>query len=253
MATTLSCLCSSQAYAGEAVTLGASLQLVLMLCLLLMTFAIGLLIYFNNKFYKEKVQSEKEYALLSETHDALLSQKHQWLEQEKYLLQHYESLENRLNARTETVNKVNFDLTKTLEHAQNSDYLLTSLHRAINDSALYVIIIDKHYRICFISQALLDFIGLNAVDVQNQPLRQLEKSICLPEMAPSELVLNSKGRFNTSLKCRDKQEKMHVLPASISLTWSTQKEILHYVLLIEPQLETERQSETADSLTLEEH
>lgn len=219
-------------YASDAPALAVSHSSLLIYALLITLLAIFLALKLHKSFNTKKVHQDKYHSLCS-THDELLTQKHHWKEQEASLHQQIETLEKRLTARTETVNKVNHELTQTLEQRQHYAYLFESQRRVLNSSGQVLLIIDKHYRVCFASQAFLNFTGLLLTDIQDKPIRLLEKHICLPEMANNGLALNEDGWLNTQLKCRDDQDRMHVLNARICLTWSAQKEIVHYVIMIE--------------------
>ena len=227
--------------ADESYTLPVPLSGLLLYALLVSLLAINLAIYLY-KYCQAKKRLSQKYHALNHTHEELLAQKHRWLEQEANLCQHTDTLEKRLTARTETVNKINHELTKTLEQRQHYQYLFDAQARAVNNSELLLLIVDKHYRICFASQAFLTFTGLHPADIQDKPLKQLEKHICLPEMTSNGLSLNKDGWLNTQLKCRDAQDCMHMLNARISLSWSAQKEIIHYVILIDQDKQTKSRS-----------
>ena len=227
------CLClPSVCVADEALSLPVSRSGLLLYALLVSLLAIVLALYLY-KYCQAQKRLGQKYQALNRTHEELLARKHHWLAQEAHFYQHIDTLEKRLTARTETVNKINHELTKTLEQRQQYQYLFNAQGRAVNNSELLLLIVDKHYRICFASQAFLTFTGLHLTEIQDKPLRLLEKHICLPEMMSNGLSLNQDGLLNTQLKCRDAQDDMHVFNARISLSWSAQKEIIHYVILID--------------------
>ena len=170
---------------------------------------------------------------LQTKNDEFLDQKHQWLERETEILNHNLALETRLTARTETVNKVNHELTKALEALHQQNQKLNSLTTALENSQSKILIIDKHYQVCYASKPFLAFTGLSIENIKDQPLKRLEKHICLPEMASNGLTLNKDGLIDTQLKCLDKQGLTHWLDASIALSWSELKEILHYVVIFD--------------------
>lgn len=204
--------------------------------LVLMLSVITIVLY---RYRKQLHYLKKQYENLSDSHEALLEKKYQWHTQEAELIAQNEQLDRRLTARTETVNKINHDLTETLERNQQLEFLNSSLKTALNHNHALVLIIDKHYCIRLCSQGFLDFTGLHLADVQDKPLRQLEKHLCLPEMASERFSLNKEGWLDTQLKCRDTANTLHVLSARISLTWSEQKEINHYVIIIDKQDKSE--------------
>ena len=56
-------------------------------------------------------------------------------------------------------------------------------------------------------------------------------------MASNGLTLNKEGMIETQLKCLDKQGLTHWLDAKIALSWSELKEIIHYVIIFDEQME----------------
>ncbi len=190
------------------------------------------------KLINDRNKLKDSFQQLQTKNDDLLEQKHQWLERESEILNTHADLEKRLTARTETVNKVNHELTKALEKLHQQDQKLSSLITALESSQEKILIIDKHYRVCYASKSFLSFSGLNLTDIKDQPLKRLEKHICLPEMATNGLTLNKDGMIDTQLKCLDNKGLTHWLDAHIALSWSELKEIIHYVIIFEQQEET---------------
>ena len=170
---------------------------------------------------------------LHSKNDEFLDEKHQWLDRETEILNINLELEKRLTARTETVNKVNHELTKALETLNHQAQTLDSLITALESSNSKILIIDKHYRVCFASKNFLEFTGLVLNDIKDQPLKRIEKHICLPEMATDGLTPNKDGLIDTRLKCLDKHGLSHALDARIALSWSDLKEIIHYVIIFD--------------------
>tara|TARA_R110002074_G_scaffold31896_2_gene89055 strand:- start:763 stop:1527 length:765 start_codon:yes stop_codon:yes gene_type:complete len=190
------------------------------------------------KLINDKNTLKDNFQKLRTKNDELLDQKHQWLDQETEIHNINLELEKRITARTETVNKVNHELTKTLETIHQQDQKLNALTTAIEYSHSKILIIDKHYQVCYASKHFLSFTGLALGDIQDQPLKRLEKHICLPEMASNGLTLNKEGLIETQLKCLDKQGLTHWLDVHIALSWSELKEILHYVIIFDDQVDT---------------
>jgi len=197
----------------------------------------GIFLACLKKLIKDRNILNENYQKLRESNDELLTQKHQWQETEVEIINTNMELEKRINARTETVNKVNHQLTKTLEKSHLQEQELNSLITAVESSNSKILIIDKHYRVCFASRQFLQFSGLAISDIKYQPLKRLEKHICLPEMASNGLTLNKEGMIETQLKCLDKQGLTHWLDAKIALSWSELKEIIHYVIIFDEQME----------------
>ncbi len=197
----------------------------------------GIFLIFLKKLIQDRNRLNEHFQNLRSNNDELLIQKHHWQETQAELINTKLELEKRLNARTETVNKVNHELTKTIERAHQQDQTLNSLITAVDNSHSKILIIDKHYRVCFASSAFLAFSGLALTDIKDQPLKRLEKHICLPEMASNGLTLNKDGLIDTQLKCLDKQGLTHWLDARIALSWSELKEILHYVIIFDDLIE----------------
>lgn len=191
------------------------------------------------KLIQSRNKLNENFHKLQTHHDDLLFQKHQWLETETELINTNHDLEKRITARTETVNKINHDLTKSLEQLHQQDQKINSLITALEHSRTKILIIDKHYRVCFASKNFLRFSGLALTDIKDQPLRRLEKHICLPEMASNGLTLNKEGMIDTQLKCLDHSGVTHWLNAQIALSWSDLKEILHYVIIFDDEEEAE--------------
>lgn len=185
------------------------------------------------KLINDRNKLKEHFYQLRSKNDELLDQKHQYLERETEILNRNLELDKRLTARTETVNKVNHELTKALESLHLQNQTINSLNTALKFSHQNIIIIDKHYRVCFASQQFLDFTGLNLVDIQNQPLKRLEKHVCLPEMNSNGLTLNKDGLIDTQLKCIDKEGETYSVDARIALSCSELKEILHYVIIFD--------------------
>jgi PAS domain-containing protein len=198
----------------------------------------GIFLVCLKKLIQERNTLNESFKKLRENNDDLLTQKHQWQETESKIINTNVELEKRLNARTETVNKVNHELTKTLERLHQQDQSLNSLITAVESSHSKILIIDKHYRVCFASRMFLQFSGLYISDIKDQPLKRLEKHICLPEMASNGLTLNKDGLIDTQLKCLDRQGISHWLDARIALSWSDLKEIIHYVIIFDEQEQT---------------
>ena len=193
----------------------------------------GIFLSCIRKLVNDRNKLKDHFYQLRTKNDELLDQKHQYLERETEILNRNLELEKRLTARTETVNKVNHELTKALESLHEQNQTINSLTTGLKYTHQKIIIIDKHYRVCFASKQFLDFSGLNLVDIQNQPLKRLEKHICLPEMASNGLTLNKDGLIDTQLKCLDKEGGTHSVGAQIALSWSELKEILHYVIIFD--------------------
>jgi transcriptional regulator with PAS, ATPase and Fis domain len=193
----------------------------------------GIFLVFIQKIISNKNIVRDKLQKLQTKNDELLNEKHQWLESEVEILNTNVELEKRIVARTETVNKVNHELTKALEALHQQAQTLDSLITALEYSDSKILIIDKHYRVCFASKCFLQFTGLALSDIKDQPLKRLEKHICLPEMASNGLTLNKDGLIDTQLKCLDKQGISHWLDARIALSWSELKEIIHYVIIFD--------------------
>lgn len=189
------------------------------------------------KLINDRNKLKDSFQKLRAKNDELLEQKHQYLERETEILNTNLELEKRITARTETVNKVNHELTKALETLHLKNQTLNSLSTAIENSNSKILIIDKNYRVCFASRKFLEFSGLVISEIKDQPLKRLEKHICLPEMASNGLTLNKDGMIETQLKCLDRQGLTHWLDAKIALSWSELKEIIHYVIIFDEQME----------------
>tara|TARA_R110001592_G_scaffold65156_2_gene200070 strand:+ start:10266 stop:11036 length:771 start_codon:yes stop_codon:yes gene_type:complete len=198
----------------------------------------GIFLACLQKLIQERNNLNESFQKLRSNNDDLLIQKHQWQESDVEIINTNIELEKRIIARTETVNKVNHELTKTLERLHLQDQKLNSLITAVENSNSKILIINKHYRVCFASRQFLQFSGLAINDIKDQPLKRLEKHICLPEMASNGLTLNKDGLIDTQLKCLDKQGITHWLDARIALSWSELKEIIHYVIIFDEQVET---------------
>lgn len=197
----------------------------------------GIFLLCLKKLILDRNLTNENFKKLRAKHDELLDQKHQWLDKEIELINTNLDLDKRITARTETVNKINHELTKALEKTHDQALRLNSLATAIDNSQQKVLIINKHYHVCFASQAFLRFTGLSLINIQGQPLKLLEKHICLPEMASNGLTLNQNGLIDTQLKCLDNQGKTHWLNAQIALSWSDAKEIVHYVIIFDEHTE----------------
>lgn len=202
-------------------------------CITFLILLSGIFLLCVKKIIQDKNRLNEKFQQVRQQNDELLDQKHQWLEKESALISTNSELEKRITARTETVNKINHDLTKSLEHSHNQAQRLNTLSTALNSTQRKVLIIDKHYHICFASQPFLDFTGLSLINIKDQPLKLLEKHVCLPEMATDGLAMNQHGLIDTALKCLDKHGDTHWLNAQIALSWSEQKEICHYVIVFE--------------------
>lgn len=200
--------------------------------LILLTFSASFLLCVK-KLITDRNKLKDQLIRLRDKHDELLDQKHQWQDRETEILNTNLELDKRLTARTETVNKVNHELTHAIEKLHLQEQTLASLSTALAWSKDRILIIDKHYRVCYASNSFLRFSGLSHHEIHNQPLKRLEKYICLPEMASNGLTLNLDGLIDTHLKCLDKQGMTHALDARIALSWSELKEILHYVIILE--------------------
>lgn len=185
------------------------------------------------KIFKEKNSLRTQIYTLQAQIDEFLEEKQQCLEHEKDMLITHSELEQRLTARTETINKVNHELTKAIETMHQQAQSLNSMVTALENSHNKILIIDKHYRVCFASKSFLEFSGLTLADIKDQPLKRLEKHICLPEMTPNGLTLNKDGLIDTQLKCLDSQGVSHSLKAHIALSWSELKEITHYIIIFD--------------------
>lgn len=214
-----------------------STELNVIIAVLAILFSIMVLTLCQSRYQQRRLK--RRYERFSTRHEALLEQKFLWHAQEAKLTEQNQQLERRLNARTETINRINHELTQTLEQLQRYEFLNNSLKFTLNNSDTLVLIIDKHYRVRFCSRAFLDYTGMHVADVQDKPLRQLEQHICLPEMASEGFTLNEQGWLETKLKCRDARNTMHVFNARISLNWSNWKEIVHYVIVIDKKTKAE--------------
>tara|TARA_R110001592_G_scaffold227724_1_gene484022 strand:+ start:61291 stop:62052 length:762 start_codon:yes stop_codon:yes gene_type:complete len=233
------CLFSAASFADNKPTIKTSdLTGIIIISISFLLVLSGIFLICVNKLIKDRNKLNEHVQKLRSNNDDLLSQKHQWQETENEIIHTHLELEKRINARTETVNKVNHELTKTLERLHLQDQQLNSLITAIENSNSKILIIDKHYRVCFASRQFLQFSGLALSDIKDQPLKRLEKYICLPEMASNGLTLNKDGQIDTQLKCLDKQGINHWLDARIALSWSDLKEIMHYVIIFEEQVKT---------------
>lgn len=193
----------------------------------------GIFLSCIQKMIKEKNNLRTKLQDLQSKNDDFSEEKQRWLDRETEVLNINLELEKRLTARTETVNKVNHELTKALETLHHQAQTLDSLITALESSNSKILIIDKHYRVCFASKSFLEFTGLTLNDIKDQPLKRLEKHICLPEMATDGLTQNKDGLIDTRLKCLDKHGLSHSLDAHIALSWSDLKEIIHYVIIFD--------------------
>lgn len=193
----------------------------------------GIFLSCIQKMIKEKNNLRTKLQDLQSKNDDFSEEKQRWLDRETEVLNINLELEKRLTARTETVNKVNHELTKALETLHHQAQTLDSLITALESSNSKILIIDKHYRVCFASKSFLEFTGLTLNDLKDQPLKRLEKHICLPEMATDGLTQNKDGLIDTRLKCLDKHGLSHSLDAHIALSWSDLKEIIHYVIIFD--------------------
>ena len=207
-----------------------SLAILSILILLVLS---GIYLFSIQKMINDKNSLRSKLQILQTKNDECLDQKNQWLDRETEILNINSELEKRITARTETVNKVNHELTRALETLHQQAQTLDSLITALDCSHSKILIIDKHYRVCFASKRFLEFTGLSLHNIKDQPLKRLEKHICLPEMASDGLTLNKDGLIDTQLKCLDKQGLSHSLEAHIALSWSELKEIIHYVIIFD--------------------
>lgn len=193
----------------------------------------GVFLICIQKIIKDKNHLRSNLQDLQSKNENFLDEKHQWLDRETEILNKNLELESRITARTETVNKVNHELTRALETLHHQAQTLDSLITALENSNSKILIIDKHYRVCFASKNFIAFTGLALNDIKDQPLKRLEKHICLPEMATDGLTQNKDGLIDTRLKCLDKHGLSHSLDAHIALSWSDLKEIIHYVIIFD--------------------
>lgn len=209
------------------------LSILILISILSLLVISGIFLACIKKIVNDKNRLRSELLLREAQADELQEEKQQWLEHEAELRKTNTSLDKQLTAKIETISKVNHDLTKALETLHEQGQSLDSLETAIEFSKHKILIINKHYQVCFASKCFLEFTGLKPSEIKHQPLKRLEKHICLPEMAPNGLSLNDEGLIDTQLKCVDRKGVSHSLKARIALSWSELKEITHYVIIFD--------------------
>ena len=111
------------------------------------------------------------------------------------------NLERHVISRTETINKVNHELTAEIEQRKHRELSLLLLSKAIESSRSIVLIIDKQHVICYASTAFLKLMGLSEAETQDQAIKALENRLPLPEIPNADFSPNSKGVVESELEC----------------------------------------------------
>jgi diguanylate cyclase (GGDEF)-like protein/PAS domain S-box-containing protein len=188
------------------------------------------LFYFNKQL---KLAIAEKTMYLTKANRELIVYTKQLKEKESELFSLNKNLERRVISRTETINKVNHELTTEIEQRKHRELSLLLLSKAIESSRSIVLIIDKQHVICYASTAFLNLMGLSEAETHDQAIQALENRLTLPEIPNADFSPNSKGVVESELECIGSEGKTHWLSSSISLLWSDNQEISHYVITFE--------------------
>ena len=117
-------------------------------------------------------------------------------------------LEKRIISRTETINKINYELTEEINQRKKREVSLQLLSQAIESSGSIVLIIDKTHLISYASKAFLKLTGSGNMRLEGQPIAVLENKLSLPPISSQALSTqslspNTDGLIQSKLKCTD--------------------------------------------------
>jgi len=197
---------------------------------MLIAICIAILFYFNKQL---KLAIAEKTVYLTKANRELIVYTKQLKEKEGELFSLNKNLEKHVISRTETINKVNHELTIEIEQRKLRELSLQLLSKAIESSSSVVLIIDKQHVIRYASTAFLTLTGLTDQEIQDQPIKALENRLTLPEISNADFSPNSKGVVESELECIGVDGVTRWLNTAISLLWSDNQEISHYVIVFD--------------------
>jgi len=226
--------------------LHSSFQILAILSLLAASF-ISVLFYFNKQL-KSAIAEKTMY--LTKANRELIVYTKQLKEKEDELHALNTDLEKRIIKRTETINQVNHELTQEAEQRKRREVSLGILSKAIESSSSIVLIIDKEHLISYASPAFLALTGFSEHAISNQPIKVLENKLALPDISNTDFLPNSNGLIESELKCTGYDGEIHWMNTSISLLWTDQQEISHYVIIFEDVTQLRNRKDEMEKMAL---
>ena len=161
-----------------------------------------------------------------------------------------QTLEQRIEERTASLDEANRDLTSEIEQRKRNERSLALLHQAIDCSNSAVLVLRKDLSIRYASAAVLRHTELSQEQLINQNISVLNAHIDLPGKALSELLEMTGGRVFREVQTTNAQGMKRWLQLSISPMKLDPDEISHFVLVFEDVTELKRSKDEMEQRAL---